>query len=276
VPTTTEGVCEPWTDPDRIITCGPNSAELGDLDILILSEAADAASEILYELSGRRYSGACADVVRPCPKGYPSLGGLEPYGWNASWGWWRNGSWCGCSDGPRCGGCCGAPSQIKLGHRPILPNSVAVEIDGDSLPSTSWQIVDSVYLVRTDGESWPCCQDIGSPIGEPGTWEVSYLWGRRPPITGVRAADVLARELALECVGSKACRLPARTQTVTRQGTTLTLMDPMEFLASGQTGLTAVDLFLSSERYGRAHRPTTIVDVNRPTYVRRVTDEPGS
>lgn len=275
-------VCESWTTPDRIVACGPNVEALEALEDEVLAEAGLAASEVLWELSGRRYSGVCTDTVRPCPKGSPLLpagsfpNGFVPYGWNESWGWWRGGAWCGCGEGPSCGGCCGLPSQIRVGARPLLPNTITVDIDGSPLASTAWQVVDGVWLVRVDGESWPCCQDMSVPAGSPGTWEVTYSYGRQPPITGVRAADALARELALECVGSAACRLPRRLSTVTRQGSTMTFLDPMEFLASGTTGITAVDLFLSSERYGRAHRPSTIVDPERATYVRRVTDAPGS
>lgn len=269
----TEGVCDSWTDSARILACGPDIEALTALDPEELYEAGLAASQVLWELSGRRYGGICTDTVRPCPRG-AEFG--EPLGWNTSWGWWRNGAWCGCSDGPTCGGCCGFPSQIKLGNRPIIANSVTVEIDGEPLSSDSWQIVDGAYLVRVDGEQWPCCQDMSAPVGEPNTWEVTYSFGRNPPITGVRAASALARELALECVGSNACRLPKRLSTVTRQGSTMTFVDPMEFLMTGTTGITAVDLFLSSERYGRAHRPSAFIDPQRATYVRRVTDAPGS
>ena len=138
-----------------------------------------------------------------------------------------------------------------MGNRPIVEDTITVEIDGATLPSTSWQVVDGVYLVRVDGETWPCCQDLSCPIGEASTWEITYSYGQTSPIDGIRAAYALARELALECAGSSLCRLPRRLSTVTRQGSTMTFVDPMEFLASGQTGITAVDMFLSSERYGR-------------------------
>lgn len=251
----------------------------------VILEAALAASHALWELSGRRYPGLCSDVVRPCPRrpghevdGWQEPSGwLTPYGWHPSWGSLLvGGLWCGCGEGPKCGGCCGAPSQIKLGGRPIIPNSVSVEIDGASLPSTSWQILDGVWLVRVDGEFWPCCQDFSVPDGDPGTWSVAYSYGRQPPITGVRAATVLARELSLDCAGSSLCRLPARVTTVTRQQTTMAIVDPLEFLGKGLTGITSVDLFLASERYGRSHRMASFSSPDRPRYIRRVTDDPGS
>jgi hypothetical protein len=56
----------------------------------------------------------------------------------------------------------------------------------------------------------------------------------------------------------------------------MAIVDPMEFLGRGLTGITSVDLFLSSERYGRGHRMASFSSVDRPRYVRRVTDDPGS
>lgn len=274
-------VCSSWTDIERIRAgCSDSvSVVLDDLPDDILDEAGLAASHALWELSGRRYPGVCYDTVRPCPRrpGIEADGWREPIGYDASWGWWRSSSsWCGCSEGPECGGCCQAPSQIKLGNRPIIANSVSVEIDGDSLPSTSWQILDGVWLVRVDGDRWPCCQDFTVEDGDEGTWSVSYAYGRPPPITGIRAATMLARELSLECAGSALCKLPARVTTVTRQQTTMAILDPMDYLTKGLTGLHSVDLFLASERYGRSHRMATFVNPDRPRYVRRVTDEPGS
>lgn len=275
-------MCSAWTTVERIQAACPPAVgtaleELTDEEI---EEAALAASHSLWELSGRRYPGLCTDIVWPCPRtpGVEADGWVEPAGWNASWGWYRSSSsWCGgCSEGPTCGGCCSSPSQIKLGNRPIIGDSVAVEIDGEALASTSWQILDGVWLVRVDGERWPCCQNLAVADGSEGSWSVAYAYGRQPPITGVRAATALARELLLECVGSSLCRLPARVSTVTRQQTTMAILDPQEFLGQGLTGLPSVDRFLADERYGRSHRMAAFVNPDRPRYVRRITDGPGS
>jgi hypothetical protein len=86
------------------------------------------------------------------------------------------------------------------------------------------------------------------------------------------AAAILACELVKAHLGVD-CALPARVQTLTRQGMSMAILDPQEFLAFGRTGLYEVDLAIaavnphglrrratawSPEVKGRARRTPTV------------------
>jgi hypothetical protein len=55
---------------------------------------------------------------------------------------------------------------------------------------------------------------------------------------------VLAEELDKAAEGSSACKLPQRVTNISRQGMSMTLLDPQDFLQDGRTGLYEVDLAL--------------------------------
>jgi hypothetical protein len=119
-----------------------------------------------------------------------------------------------------------------------------VTIDGD--PFTDWVITRPGWLGRTDGLGWAVCGD---------TTTVTYEHGRPPPAGGVQAVILLGVELALGATGNPSCALPVRWQSITREGMTITALDGREFLDSGLTGLTPVDLWLRSVNpQGRTRR----------------------
>ena len=201
------------------------------------------ASEILHLLSGHQYPGVCSQTVRPC-----SGGSSVPYNWpyptypQLSNGTWFNNS-CGCHVSYDCG-CKGIP-QVDLGRSDIRLIS-EVNIDGTTLPASSYRLDARRYLVRTDGSQWPCCQDLSKNIGEVGTWYVTLSYGVNPPTVGQLAAGKLACELQKACDDADDCKLPSRVTNVVRQGVSFTVLDPQDFLSEGRTGLYEVDLFLSS------------------------------
>ncbi|MBK9181476.1 MAG: hypothetical protein IPM45_18345 [Acidimicrobiales bacterium] len=78
---------------------------------------------------------------------------------------------------------------------------VEVVVDGATLDDSLYRLDDRRWLVRLedpDGSrpGWPASQDLTLPASEPGTWEVTFTWGVRPPAAGVLAAVALAGELA--------------------------------------------------------------------------------
>lgn len=91
---------------------------------------------------------------------------------------------------------------------------------------------------------WPTCQDMTADPSKPNTWEVTYLRGKPVPKSGQRALAELACELCLACLGDSCCALPKRITNLVVEGGTLNMLDPMDFLDKGKTGLYAVDLFL--------------------------------
>jgi hypothetical protein len=213
-------------------------------------ELAEAlAAQTLRMLTGYRVGG-CPVTVRPCNRScvpsswltapspsimfagaYGGSFGFSPYvGPN---GLWMNA--CGCrNDGCSC---------VKV-EEVILPGTVGrvdeVLLDGEVLDPSAYRVDDFRKLVRTDGGSWPVCQDMNADGGE-GTFFVTYLDGN--PVDGVGAyvGGLLAAEYAKACQGAD-CALPSNVRNVTRQGITQEL-DP-EMFQNGLTGERAVDAYI--------------------------------
>lgn len=141
--------------------------------------------------------------------------------------------------------------------RPLLKSDGTAYEPGDTyplvIPTDDVRIVDGRYLVRCDGETW----DIPTPMlcQDPPSLSIIFSHGYAPPPEGVAAACELAGELMkLKLTGT--CRLPERTRSASRGGVSFTLMDPMEFLKEGKTGLYFPDLFLHTwNPFGHTETP---------------------
>lgn len=217
----------------------------------------EIASGILFELTGQKWPGPQSDIVRPCT---PLLaagrtGGSSYTPWIAL----PTSGWCGCDRPTVCG--CPTPSYVTLPGSPVTSVEQVV-VDGVTLGATQYRLIDSM-LIRDDGGTWPCCQDLAAAGTEPGAWQVSYTWGAEPDAAGRYACAVLACELWRAGPGSTSggggCRLPQRVTSITRQGVTMALLDPMAMFPDGMTGIPEIDLWLGAQRYGQAHRPATVM-----------------
>jgi hypothetical protein len=235
-------ICSDWVIPGDLVDCDcPDASEK------VITQSITQASEILYAFSGRQYPGLCGETIRPCSGG-AQLPGFSWARWTYPWlpiragGVWLNiGPACGCHIAFDCA-CKGIP-QVNLG-RDDITDILAVYIGDDILSSSAYRLDHGRWLVRTDGEFWPCCQDLTRDTG-PGTWRIELEHGLAVPQAGRTAAARLATELVKSCIGDE-CRLPERVTSITRQGVSMTLIDPQDFLTQGRTGLTEVDLFLSA------------------------------
>lgn len=254
--------CTAWaTDADICSPCDDYA-----FSALLIDDTLNIASDILYELSGRQFPGACQDYVRPC-----SAGGGEYVARSSNGGAWRG--VCSCSGGSVCG--CHHPYEITLGVYP-LTSIVEIEIDGETLASSLYRIDDYRWLVRqpdADGSNpgWPCCQRLDRPIGEDDTFQVTFTWGQSPPSAGVRAAAALACELALACSPEtlEQCRLPRHVTDIVRQGVSMSIPSLSEFLTRGSTGLAEIDLFLAAYNPARLRRRAGIISPDMPRRARR-------
>lgn len=254
-----DGVCDAWTAFDD-----PAAAQA-------MYEA--IASDLLWNWTGRVF-GVCEVVVRPC-------GGdcSEAFtGWTTFWGrsdnwdpffpagggvvggrpWYPvlvSGRWfnmvCGCAGTCQC-----SPAGPTVLSLPGPVQSVTeVRINGAALPPTAYRVDRKRWLIRTDGEVWPRCQNmLADPATDQDTFEVTYERGIEVPIGGQVAAGRLACELALAACGSDACALPERVTTITRQGVTVGFADTYEDLKQGGTGIYSIDTWVAS------------VTVNPPAY----------
>lgn len=191
--------------------------------------------------------GTCPITVRPCsarcapPGAYPvalagrgvsgglpvaQIGMLNPF---ISGGRWYNA--CGCR-GNDCS--CTALSEV------ILPGPVggvvSVWLDGQEVPRSAWRVDNGNRLVRTDGETWPACQDMSASDEE--GFSVTYYRGARPNVMTRAAAGALANEFLLSCEGS-ACRLPGNVTSASGQGMSYEFA-PQDW-EGGETGIPEVN-----------------------------------
>ncbi len=260
---TDTGPCDAWISPEDVFAMKPASdvAE-AERDYDRAADMAEAATRILFALSGSVYTGICNDVVRPCRR---CEGWTTPYGWSwdASWGL------CSCQS-PSARACgCGSLDEIRLSTAPVL-GVLEVRLDGVVLAPTAYRVDDGKWLVRTDGEGWPSCQDLtADPASDEQTFQVSYVFGRVPPMDGVLAAQRLAGDYYASAVGLD-CALPANVQSLVRAGVQYIMGDPSQELKDGVLGLVEVDRFLTAERYSRSHRQTVIASPDMLPQVRRV------
>jgi hypothetical protein len=286
VPTTTEprmGPCQAWCDEQDVALFGDTGV---GSDWSQLEGVCVAASEILYELSGRQYGGVCVpETVRPCATGCgcwnnwlpsPPLSPGAPQV-SVGWGWWGGGfGWGWGTEGSSevCG--CQPLSTVALSGYPVV-EVTEVKIDGVVLATTEYRLDDWRYLVRLadsngDPQYWPGCQRLDLEDTESGTWAVTYRAGQVPPLIGTQAAAQLAFQLWRAMNGSE-CLLPAGVTTIQRQGITV---QRAPFTAWGikngswATGLSLVDAFLSAYNPAGLSRPSAVWSPDLPQFARHL------
>lgn len=251
-------LCSDWlTGTDVAECCDIEDAS----DPTVFDAAAQAAQELLFELSLRRFPGVCEATVRPCrttcgcPWQILSRGYVV---WNPNfigpWGW---GAW-SCGDGlwADCG--CRPLSRVLLAG--YVQEITEVVIDGEIADPNTYRVDNHRWLVRTretDDDPlphWPGCQDLTLPETEDGTWAVTYTYGLDVPLAGVNAARELACEIYKSCSGQE-CALPKGTTRVIRQGV---IIEKPAFTSWGfekggrsiprgwNTGLPMTDAFLNA------------------------------
>jgi hypothetical protein len=216
------------------------------------AEANTYAETILWAATGRHY-GACEVVARPCGNDR-RCGSCGAWSWFDGWmrpyildGQWRN---CLCD----CACDCRPSCEVKL-PGPVA-NVSQVMIDGVILAPSAWRVDDFQWLVRTDGECWPRCQDYNVDVPAVGTFQVTYTRGDAVPPALLTAKGTLACEFAKACKADKSCRLPGRLQTLTRQGVTASFVDVDTLLKRGLTGLPEVDaVIVALNPYALKARP---------------------
>lgn len=229
------GPCQPWiTAAD--ISCG----DAGDR-----ASAAQAASDVLFYLSGAVFTGQCTSTVRP---GRDQCG----CGWLVPHEYWWHARQTGFEWIP-------AEHRVLLGVEPV--NSVtSVVVDGDTLDAAEYHVENYRWLVRDDCTPWPLTD----------TWTVTVATGIDPPEMGVRAAKALACDLiaTAETAGGD-CDLPSNTQSFVRQGLQVQMVDDLNSVVGSLNLPHEADLFLNAYNPHRLtgnaivavpgqHLPTTV------------------
>lgn len=214
-------------------------SHLEGLDPEVATAVEESAVEWLYTATNRRF-GNCPITILPCLNGCRNNYGLPwaPFRARSGSFAWTNVSCASCTN--LCS--CGSPSQVTL---PTKGTVTEVRLDG--VVFEDWKLLNSQILIRTDGGSWPNCQDV---TAEPPTWDVDFVPGLPVPSMGQIAAGHLACQIARRLCG-QACELPANTTSVSRQGVTI-LIEP----GTG-TGIWLIDQWveLVNKPVSRVHSP---------------------
>ena len=199
--------CELWVDPDTL-TGGRDEQQ---------ADAAEIATDLLYVLTARQFPGICEATFRPnhtCPFECP--GGL-----------------------------------LDLGLRVVSVEQVL--IDGDAVPSDEYEVRENRWIVRLPTaadpdvpQTWPCWQRLNLPDTADGTWSIRVRYGDTPPAPLVRAATVYANEVLKAVIDPGECNLPSRVTNVVREGLSMSVLDPQDFLEDGKTGIYEVDMAVAA------------------------------
>lgn len=243
-------LCSAWANPDDIPEIYRANASDDQWTQWLMF-----ASEVMYRLSGQQWSGGgCTNTAEL--RGQPPEPGSGAWPYYRTWGltpsgpayWWWN-TFLGFAWFPQFVGTIPSEYAVKLPHDEITAVT-AVTINGE--PFSNWQLVRGSWLERTDNDRWGKSTEL---------LEVSYTYGIAPPAGGVNAVVQLAVEIMKWQTQDNSCRLPKRITSITRQGVSLAVIDPMKFLDKGRTGVYEIDLWLASvnpqsrQRRGRVWSP---------------------
>lgn len=208
----------------------------------------------------RPCSQGCADAARnwevaPVTASGYSLGGTFSPGINMNGAWVNS---CGC----RPGHCSCTTLSIARLIGPV-GRLVSVELDGAVLDPTAYRVDNSDQLVRTDGGTWPICQDMAAPLTEPNTFGVTYYMGIAPDNLAQFSAGLLAVQYAKACTTGK-CSLPANVVSVARQGVQIDIQAGL--FPGNTTGIQVVDAFIFTINPNGLKVPSRVSspDYNRP------------
>ena len=234
------------------------------------------AVDFLWRWTGRVF-GTSEVTVRPCrtvgregtwrgamlPAGARAVGvspvlvSTDPGEWKVQHGIVTDVS-CG-----RCDGACSCrDSSAVIGLPAPVDSVVRVVQDGVELDPSTYRIDNRRLLVRQDGLGWPFHQNLDAPLGEVGTWGVTYVYGSPVPISGQMAAGALACELAKAYTGDNTCQLPRRFSSITRQGVTVAALDTFEDIDKGRTGIWSIDAWIASVT--KAPQRSTVMSPDLP------------
>jgi hypothetical protein len=261
--------------PAAPCSSGPCCPDVDTPENVAMKEQAEAvASAVLWRLTGLQY-GCCEVTVRPCkPKTcdpltlgqiiywdshrfgrdnnlgvlsyFPAL--LDGAVYNIS---------CGCPTG-----CCTCKADCEIKLPGPICAVTSVSVDGELVAPANYTVYGNSSLVFvTDPENpaidaCPGCQNYNLPLGEVGTWSVTYSIGTPVPNDLNFAAGLYACQLAKSMVGDKSCTLPPGVQAVTRQGITESFWDPTMLAENGLTGIGLVDTIVKALNPGGLRQPS--------------------
>lgn len=225
-----------WVTPEEL------GSDLEDLPEAQL--ACEAASQLLWSLSGRKYSGVTTTTERycvaPAPSGVILLG--APFGGIASAEVITTSVIRG--EDLRAG-------RIRLRGKNVRKITAIYTESGEPVSPDRYTLFDSSFVefrsrITTD-------------------LYITYEYGGSIPALGRMAAKTLATQFTLLWSGREdECTLPDRVTNVTRQDVSWVLLDQQDFIAELRTGVYTVDLFLKSVNSSGARLKSKVFSVDIP------------
>jgi hypothetical protein len=253
-----------YVDPTELVTCCKAAIDAGlSEDDPRLEDVVLQASEIIYNMTGRQFAGTQNAKVRPwvpCTcgwwygyAGYPGYAATYPilpgYPWGAG------------------SGCCCFPPRINLGFWPVTTIN-QIWYNGQAQPLTDFHLDNYRWLVRNDGLRFPgysnnMYAEKGGPldnVNDGFVFEVDLDYGVEVPRLIKRATRELACSLLNECLcaDDKSCKTPDRVNNISRQGVSISLIDPLDILREGGTGIYAVDLAIRTYNPSKLQSPSFV------------------
>lgn len=153
-------------------------------------------------------------------------------------------------------------ARIRLRGRPVTQVISMRNKNGEVLDPSSYYLVDHSTIHIKAGTPWTPCNV-----------EITYKYGVPVPAAGRMAARKLAIEFARLWSGDEMCELPQRVTSVSRQGVSYTILDNQEFIDELRTGLYEIDLFLKVVNPDNARRKSKVFSVDTPR-ARKYTAKP--
>ena len=277
-PYPTQPIYYPSAGGSSLKTCSGLWADVSDMGANATSpnalEALKAASYLLWVLSGRKYSGMCettetyVNETGCCSSGQCLFQTIElpnsnlqsfcskNYGYYGGYASGRGGYYVRGDDD------CGSHRALFLRNRPVR-RVLSIKRDGEELNLALYDVYDRAFIAPADPDH---CNDDFWDIHDV---EVTYLWGSYPPAIGKMAVLELADQFvkAVECPSE--CKLPERITSVSRQGVSFQVFDPLDFLDNGRTGIYTVDMFLKTVNPNKAQKRARVFSPDMPQARRR-------
>lgn len=170
--------CEALVTVDDVINA-PGACPI-DPDVDPVDDWIDAASDVVYMLSGGLVFGRCTRTVRPVFRGL-DLCRFPPRHSYAPWPQFNDVMFDG---------------HMPLRLRGPIIGTPVVRIDGATLAASSYAVVNDEYLIRRDGKTWPMTNDLTKPDTQVGTWAVQFTFGSIPDALATQATVEIVLELA--------------------------------------------------------------------------------
>lgn len=253
------GPCDPW--PVNLC-CDVDGVDQATIDRMVM-----AATEVYWGLSGRQFGLCTIPAIRPCRRscfeqwgglGWSLWGGGNPFSNGWAPGGWQSRSWwfpptCG-----RCSGDCSCTTVEEIALPGPVAEIVQVKLDGEIMATGSYRVDNWDTLVRTDGGTWPLCQDMSLPDTEPNTMSVTVRVGKKVPTLGELAVGELACVFIAGCRPNQVCAVPDHLIAQTRAGFSQAFTAVSELVKEGLVGGEMGDLFLRTFNPSRLQSRSTV------------------